>query len=129
MGDKSERIESPVDPILLRHLTSETPSVPVITATWSLPGWIIRGAFPDGRAWGVQPLLFERAALHVWRPGVTVKGMSDRVWQYNSPVVAILAAFEWEGIEDEPRWWERCDQTHRRRKYSADGSYVEEIRE
>lgn len=97
---------------------------PVIVASLALVGTsgnIAAGVFEDGRQWAVHPLLFGRAALGVWRPGVTEAGMSDDVWDFSNPVIAVLAATEWAGFTDEPRWWSRHAGTGRRRLYLADG--------
>jgi hypothetical protein len=74
---------------------------------------------PDGRRWGVEPLLLGAARLHI---------ADTLLYDYCNTVVATLAVNEWEGIGSEPKWWKRCLVTHRRRTYLSDGSFTEEVR-
>ena len=88
-------------------------------------GFVATGVLDDGRSWGVQPLLFGRARLGVWRPGLTPENEHDDVWDYTNPVVAVVSVGLWGGDEIEPRWWCRHPASRRRRVYARDGSFEE----
>ncbi len=122
------------DPLILQFLT-RTPDgggvIPRRSGAWVARGsfaWVARGSFHDGRAWAVESLTFDAARLHVWTPGRIDHGSSDATWDYANEALAALAAYEWEGIGDEPSWWRRCNRTGRRRTYADDGTHTEEVR-
>ena len=86
-----------IDPLILRYIVEDGSRVnneDPLGLAGRLPdekGWLTRGRLPDGRSWGVQPIMFGGARLHVWRPGMTLEGVSDSTWDYAHPVLATLA--------------------------------------
>lgn len=113
---------------LVRHfLPIEDGTNTIVIASIGLDrhGFVAQGSFPDGRAWGVQPLTLGQCTLGVWRPDVSIPSTHDDEWEFANEVLAVVSAGLWNGDEIEPGWWHRHPGSGRRRRYKPDGSYDE----